>query len=1084
MGGQRVLVIGTGPTVIGQGPEYACATTAACRTLRELGHTVVVLESHAASPACDPAYAHSVYLEPLNRETVEKVLARERPHSVLATVSGRHALNTVLLMQHQPFAQAQRFSLFGVSHELLDATQNTEHFTRIVQSLGLKVPRAVVVGKKRHGEELSRQISFPVVVRPVLAAGGIGTSITYNHHELDRAVGIALAVSPMTQAVVEKSLEGLKRTEWEVMRDTRDRVAVIGSVEYIEPLGIHSADSPAVSPVQTLSKEDRQFIEGEVVRIMRRFQLVGTATVQLAHGTDGRDITVVSVTPQITKTSLWCGRVAMVPIVDWHTRLCAGTSLEDLQRAGATATDDLFEAGPPAEPWCWCRMPLFPDWRLMRPHEPLSTFTKSTGFVMGVGHDFISALNKAVHAASLPPLGPGYSMPAYAATWDEHDLRKELASPTPQRLWHLFNALHMGVSAEELCHVTRIDPWFIAQLQAMDERMKRWTIPPSKQTEGLAEAKAAGCSDAQLAAAQGIDERHQRDQRERAGIKPGIRTAQPAGQPGPVFNVLSYAPGAQRRTSDGRDTVVILGSDCSLVHGRPEFENALAHAVVALHAAGRDCVLLSPNPLHMADDMAVPLRHYVEAIKYETVRDVIEAERPNGVVLQFSPRQPSDVIDAVTDAGVPVLGTPLGSIVRLAHRDRLQMLLQKLDIRQPSHGVAENARQAYAMAADVRYPVIVHPARPISLPRVTIWYDAHDARTFLEQAAQLSELYPLSVETFLESAREFHVEAIGDGTHAMLAGVLEHVEEAGIHSADSAAVWPSASIPPHILKEAREIMHRLVPELGLRGLFSIKCAVADDKLYLLDVLPYATRHTSFLNTVTGGRIVPLAVRALLGASLEEIDCREFSADYIAVRAPVFPFTHFPGSDASLGPENCSIGQAIGIDRSFGIAYAKALNAAGGKLPTKGHVGLCVADRDKVEMVPVAKRLRALGFGILATAGTASLLQEHSIPVDSVLKLQEGRPNVIDQIIDGNIQVIINTPGGKANRIAEAQMRHEAADRDILVITTMAGANAAVAGIEAFMRHGFDIRTLGTYLKDLRQQQELHFDPQPLMELNS
>ena len=1086
MGGQRVLILGTGPSTMGQGSEYVCATAAACRTLRSLGHTVFLLESHAAALACDTKRAHATYIEPLSRETVEKVLVRERPHSVLATVSGRHAFNTALLMQHMPLLQAPRFSLFGSSHELLDATQNTEHFTRIVQSLGLKTPKSFAVGKKKQGEDLGRQLGFPVVVRAVLATGGIGTAITYNTQELDRAVDVALAVSPVSHAVIEKSLEGCKRTAWEVIRDTRDHVAIVGNIEYIEPLGIHSADSPAVAPVQSLGKEELQHVAGVVSGLMRRFQLVGTATIHLAHGKDPRDLTVVSIAPYVTSTSLWCGRVALLPIADWHTRLCAGQNLEDLQRAARVMTDDLFETPVPQEAWVWCRLPLFPDWRLMGPREPLSTYTRSTGYVMGAGPDFITALQKAVHAAGLPALGPGFEVPKYAVAWDELDLRAELAHPTPHRLWHLFRAVQAGVPVDELHQLSRIDPWFIERLRGLGTRAPGWVASGQRDGDTLSQAKAAGCSDDQLARALGIGEQRVREQRERSGVVPGVRTvqaAQPAEAPALAFHILTHGPATSRRLVDRRDTVVVIGSDCSLLQGRPEFEFVAAHGISALNEAGWDSVLVSPNPLHMADEADAPLRHYIEAVQPETVRDILEAERPCSVMLQFAGRQTERVLDAVAASGAPVLGTPLEHLARLLHRDRFQTMLQKLDIRQPSHGMAGNAQQVFELATDVGYPVIVHPAEPATLPRVAIWYDQHDARAFLDQASQLTELYPLSIETFLEAAREFHVEAIGDGTDAMLAGVLEHVEEAGIHSADSAAVWPSDGLTPHLLKEVREVVQRLVRELGLRGLFSVKCAVAEEKLYLLDVLPHATRSTALLHTVTGGRIMPVAVRVLLGSSLREMNCHELAASYLAVRVPVFPFSHFPGSDASLGPENCSVGQAIGIDRSFGIAYAKALTAAGNKLPTKGNVLLSIADRDKDGVVTVAKRLRALGFGIVATGGTASVLQERGIPVDAVSKLQEGRPNVIDQIIDGRIQVIINTPGGKANKIAEARMRHEAAERDILVITTIAGARAAVAGIEAFMRHGFEARTLETYLKDLRQQQELHFDPQPAMELN-
>jgi len=1086
MAGQRILVLGTGPTGLGQGAEYNGAVAAACRALRTLGHAVVLLESHASALASSHEYANTVYFEPLNRESIEKILALERPHSVLATVGGRVALHTMLLMQHRLASASSRCAALGTSFELLEAALHSEHVARAALALGTRTPQAFVVNKKKQGEELGRQLGFPVVVRPVWAAGSLGTAITYNTQELDRAIDVALSVSPAGHVVIEKSLAGQQRTSWVVARDMRGATRVIGGVEYLEPLGIHSSDSPVVTPVQSMSAPDCLAVHSIVQQLIHRLQLTGVSTVHLAHGRTPREVIVLSVCPQVTSVALWCGRAQNVPVAAWHTRLNAGTMLAEVERAAPS--DDLF-AGEPPPAWVWCRMPVFPGRRVMGVREHLTTYAKSVGSVTGVGHDFISALQHAIRSAELPPLGPGYTAPKFASSWSEDDLRAELGTPSVLRLWHIYHALQMGFTTEEVEQLTHSAPWVIEHLRALAGMERRWvTMQPRDLAaagpdcdEAVREAKAMGCSDSQLADALGMDVARFRERCERRGITASAATVAGDDNGGTRFAVLTYRAGARRMAPAPHGSIIILGSGASLMNGAAEYEYLTARVIAALHAEGRACCLVSPTPLHAADDAGVPLRHYLEP-PHSALRGILAAEQPAGVLLQCGERLPQSVLEHVRTLDMPVLGTSVHSLERLATRDRFHMLLQKLDIRQPSHSLAHSAQQAYTLADDVGYPVIVYPAQPREMPRVVIWYDRQDARHFFEQITCLSEVYPLSIEKFLEDAREFHIDAIADGETAVLAGIHEHVEEAGIHSADSAAVWPAHNLASEFAREARTVVTQLVRELRLCGFLGVKCALAHDKLYVLDVLPHAARSIALLDAMTGGRLVPLAVRTLLGGKLGDASAHELTGDFLAVRAPVFPFQHFPGSDASLGPEHCSVGQALGVDRSFGIAYAKALTAAGNRLPTKGNVLLSIANRDKSDIIPVAKQLRALGFGILATTGTAALLHECGIPADATLKLQEGRPNVIDHIIDGDVQLIINTPGGKANRIAEAHLRHEAVDRGILVLTTVAGARAAVTGIEAFMRHGFDVCPHEYHLRGLHQQPELVLDPQTTMEL--
>jgi carbamoyl-phosphate synthase large subunit len=1095
MPSQKILVLGTGPTLMGQGPECNLATLAACRALRELGHTVIMLESHAASLACDPAFAHVVYFEPINRATVEQIVNAELPNCVLATVSGQHALNIALLLHQLPFGLKSHLAFFGTAGDLLQATQDAETFARVVRGLGGHTPDLFVVSKQKQGEDLGRQLGFPVVVRPVLAPGGIGTAITYNTRELERAVEVALAVSPTGKVVVEKSLAGQKRTDWAVLRDLRGSVRVVGSIEYIEPLGIHSADSPAVSPAQTLSAEKKDRARRLAVELVARFQLIGAATVQFAHDDDNR-MTVLSVTPRVSRTSLLCGRVAMVSIAAWHVRLCGGVPIDELPASESQASAELFEPAATEPERIWVRLPLFPGLRLMAPREALTTYPKSVGAVTTCGDSFLCALERAFAAGGGPALGPGCDSARHTAQLEDDEFRNELSRPTRNRMSLVYHALQMGMDTDEVHLLTGYDQFFCRQFAALADFEHRWdAFQPREliarsegQFELLREAKRLGCSDEQLAAALDLDSARFAEYRAQRGLVAGADCLTHCAlehASGPVYRTVSYAPHAARLQQQPGNRILILGSAGSVLEWMPEFDYLTARMIRSLHSDGVSTVLLSPNALHLADECGVPFVHYLDPVQPETVAAVFELERPSGVIIQCVHRHSDAVRAFLRESRIPLLGTSIDEIERLDARNRFQLLLQKLEIRQPTHGVAANAREAYRLAThDIGYPVMVHPAHALHIPRVAIWYDEQDARAFLEQAPSLTELYPLSIEQFLEEGREFQLQAIGDGQCAITTGILELVEEAGVHYADSAAVWPPRTIPPEILDESRDLAQRLAAELKLRGFFGVNCAYARDRLYILDILPHASGSTVFLDAVTGGKLIPVAARVLLGTSLADIDWSEPSGDFLGVRAPVFPFSHYPGTDASLGPENCSIGHAVSVARTFGAAYAKALMAAGNRLPTKGNALLSVADHDKQAIIPVAKKLRSLGFGILATTGTAAVLEQEGIPVDAVMKLQEGRPHIIDRIIDGDVNLIINTPHGKANRIAEAHIRHEAVDRGILLVTTVAGAIAAVDGVEAFMRHKTDILPLDSYVKDLRHQRSLPFDQQPDLELKS
>ncbi len=1029
--GQRILVLGTGPVMMGNFPEYNLSVATATRALKKLGHYVILLESHAASFAEESGFCDKCYLEPINRHTIEKVIEKEKPHSILATVGGQNTLNITLLLHHFPCGLNHNLSFFGTTGHILESTQNAELFINTVQSLSARTPESFVVNKHEKGVEFGKKLGFPIVVKPILAPGGIGTSITYNIKELNRAVAVALAVSRVKKVVIEKSLAGWKRTEWEVIRDVRDQVAVIGGIEYIEPLGIHSADSPAVSPVQTLSETEISLAKLLSVNLIKKFKITGTATVQLAHDPFSEKVCVMSIDPRITRTSLWIGSTKSVPISEWHVFLCSGKCVNELDEEICKSSKDLFNQKQ-NKTRIWCRMPLFPDGRLMKKNELLTTYTKSVGTVAGIGADFSCALQKAVNA-----VGKKFEKSEEFKNSNHFDLLNELSKPLPTRIWNISLALKEGISAEKISRISGIDIWFINQLKNLSFDKLIFN---------------------------------------QVDILPSLKSKLSK----TVLKSLCYEKCPKQTGVSRKNSVLIISSGSPLTRKGFEYEYLLAQSVRKLYDNGKYCVMLSPKPLHLADESGVGFTHYINSVSPENIETVIKAENPTGIILQFENSLSLEIIEYIKNCGVPVLGTKLKSIERLRKRNRFQTLLQKLDIRMPPHGIAKNEKEVNEIIDDIDFPVMVHPAKSQNTPKVAVWYDTHDVETFLKKAT-FKELFPMSIESFLEAGKEFHLDAVADGKKGFAVGIVEHVEEAGVHAADSVSFWPSAFIPEKITNEANFILTKLVAELNLCGFIGVKFAYADEKLFLLDILPHVTKNSAFIHKVTGRRFISKVASVLCGTPLSTIEVYEPLSDYIAVRAPVFPFAHFPNSDASLGPESCSIGEAVSFDHSFGIACAKAISAAGNIIPTNGNVLLSIADRDKKDIIPIAKKLQALGFGIIATPGTASELKNLGLPINQILKIQDGRPNVVDKIIDGDVQLIISTPGGKDNRIAEAKMRHEAVDRKIIVITTIAGAGAIVAGIESFMRYGFNVFSLDEYMKELRRQEELHFVPQSLFD---
>ncbi len=1086
MPGQRILVLGSGPTMTGQSREYNSVIMSACKTLQEAGHSVILIDSHPASPVIGSRLCNYSYTEPLTREILEKILQKERPHSVLTTISGKNPFNLSLVLHQFAGQPNSKFAFLGTTGDILASTQKPEKFKQIVAAAGAECPESTTVNSIDKGIEAGREIGFPVIVRAIPEPLGIGVAIAYNVEELERAISVALAVSPVKQVVIEKSFAGSKSTDWVVLRDRKDNVFTVGNVEYVEPMGVHANDSIAVSPVQSLSEESIIIAKETVERIVRSFKITGCATIQLAHNkNDDTDIKIISVAPMVTRAAILCGRQAGIPVAELHTKLCIDENIQELLSSVLPKTErSLFEEKEKKKKsFCVCRVPVFPGNRLMGKNELLTTYTKSIDSVTGIGINFISALQKAVRASCLPEPGACCINAESSITWGVEEVIQMVSKPFANRLWHILKAIKIGVDPKELVNASGIDEWFINELSELNKFEEKCSLIQNKDLISgeasakklLKKAKQTGYSDLQLASLLGIEKERIRECRPGQKIFPAIECL-----PGNDIQkspwIITYS--SRKQKSFNENPVLLIGSCKSKLIGKTEGEYILLEAVRELSKAGEKIILISSETLHLTDDESVNVKRYIEPVNAEIINDIIEIEKPKAIFAQFGDIQTYALIEKFDD--ITILGTSFKSIQRLRKRERFYPMIQKLDIRLPSHGIADNAHDTFLLAEDIGYPVIIHPASPMRIPAVDIWYSKQEAKDYLDSAKSVKELYPISIEKFLEGGREFHIEAVCDKTDLYIGGIIEHIERAGVNTSDSAAVWAPESSAYSFLEEGRDIIKRLAIELEIQGLIGVKFAFSDDKLYLLDVFPGATNNTAFINKISGEKLISTAVQVALGKSLTEINEKEPIADFVAVSAPVFPFVNFPESDASLGPECCSVGKALGLSYSFGTAYAKALVAAGNSLPVTGTVLLSVADKDKQEILPIAKKLIALGFYIAATSGTYAVLQKHEISAKLVMKFQEGRPNVIDNIIDGDISLIINTPGSKANRFAEAKMRHEAVARGILVITTISAAMAAVEGISAFMRHGFEIKPYDKYIEGIRFQHSLNFDDQPVL----
>jgi len=1084
---KRVLVIGSGPIVIGQACEFDYSGSQACKALRAEGLEVVLVNSNPATIMTDPELADRTYVEPLTVEFVEAIIARERPDAVLPTVGGQTALNLAVDLANAGVLEKYNVKLIGASIHAIKVAEDRQLFKDAMRSIGLDVPHSGVVRSVAEANELAQTLGFPLVIRPSFTLGGVGGGIAYNVEEFREIVERGLELSPVHEILVEESVIGWKEFELEVMRDVADNFVVICSIENIDPMGVHTGDSITVAPIMTLTDKEYQRMRDAARRIISKVGVeTGGSNIQFAVNPENGRMVVIEMNPRVSRSSALASKATGFPIAKIAAKLALGYHLDEIPNDITRVTPASFE---PTIDYVVVKIPRWNFEKFPQADKTLTTQMKSVGEAMAIGRTFKEAFMKGIRSLELgksgllfsdaeadaasAAAGRGRSAAAKAAAAeDDAALRKRLAMPHDRRMWDLFRALHRGWSIEQIHELTHIDPWFLRQFaEIRDLRQEAKKLGLARlEAPHMEQLKRAGFGDAEIALATGSTEAAVRSKRLSLGLRQVYKRVDTC-----AAEFESYTPymyGAFEPTCEsnpnGRDKVVILGSGPNRIGQGIEFDYCCCHAAFALREEGFETVMVNCNPETVSTDYDTADRLYFQPLTFEDVMSIIETERQGGgdvsCLVQFGGQTPLKLALALQEAGVRILGTSPDSIDLAEDRQRFSALLQELDIPQPASGTATSREEARAVAASIGFPVVVRPSYVLGGRAMAIVYDMATLDRYMTHAVDASPEHPILIDKFLEDAFEFDVDAVADATGAVvIGGIMEHIEEAGIHSGDSSCVVPPFICPERHLNTIRDYTRRIAKALKVVGLMNVQYATKDDVVYVLEVNPRASRTIPYLSKASGIPLAKVAARVMSGRSLADLGLvRDVEVAGVFVKSPVFPFVRFPGVDTILGPEMKSTGEVMGGSNSFGVAFAKAQLSVGQRLPESGTAFVSVNNDDKPNLLPIARDLAELGFRLVATRGTAAYLRSYGLDVEVMYKVNEGRPNVADEIVNKKIDLIVNTPLGRESFFDDRAVRRAAMMHEVPCITTLTGAAAAVSAIRASRQQGVAVRALQDY----------------------
>jgi carbamoyl-phosphate synthase large subunit len=1088
---KRILIIGSGPIVISQACEFDYSGTQACKALKEEGFEVVLVNSNPATIMTDPEIADRTYIEPITPEILEKIIAREKPDALLPTLGGQTGLNVSVALFESGVLQSHGVQMIGANYEAIKKGEDRNLFKESMKKIGLDLPRSGLAYSPSEALKVAKEIGFPLIIRPSFTLGGTGGGVAYNIEEFEEMAARGLEWSMVGEILIEESVLGWKEFELEVMRDLHDNVVIICSIENVDPMGIHTGDSITVAPAQTLTDKEYQRMRDGAIRAIREIGVeTGGSNIQFAIRPEDGRMVIIEMNPRVSRSSALASKATGFPIAKMAAKLAVGYILDEIPNDITKKTPACFE---PTIDYCVVKLPRFAFEKFPGADPTLTVSMKSVGETMAIGRTFKEALQKGLRSLEIGrhglgadgkdrfPFPPGIPNETKRFNLLE-EMRKQLSTPNPERIFYLRQALLLGMKVEEIHELTKIDSWFLTNIQEITdleneirsygtkvrdlELWKKILTPDQLQLPDslLRKAKEFGFSDYQLGYLLGFDETTLRNIRREKGILPTYKLVDTCGAEFEAYTPYYYSTYEAEDESkvSSRQKIMILGGGPNRIGQGIEFDYCCVHASFALKELGYETIMVNSNPETVSTDYDTSDKLYFEPLTFEDVLHIIDAEKPDGVIVQFGGQTPLNLAVPLEKAGVKIIGTTPDNIDRAEDRKRFKALLKKLSLIQPSNDTANSVEEARRVAAEIGYPVVVRPSYVLGGRAMEIVYDEDALEGFARRAVEASSEHPILIDKFLEDAIEIDVDAVADGETCVIAGIMEHIEEAGIHSGDSACVTPPYSLSDDLIEELKRNTYALAKELQVVGLMNIQYAIKNDVIYVLEVNPRASRTVPFISKATGVPWAKVAAKVMAGKKLDELGIREeVEIHHMAVKESVFPFNRFYGVDTVLGPEMKSTGEVMGIDMDFGMAFAKSQIGAGVNIPLKGKVFISVMNKDKRSIVFLAKKLADLGFEIVATKGTAKVLVNNGIPVQTVFKVGEGRPDIVDQIKNGQIQLVINTPSGKKPKADEVAIRSQSVAHNIPCVTTLSGAEAVVNAIESLKR-GMVVKSIQEY----------------------
>ena len=1040
----KILIIGSGPIVIGQACEFDYSGTQACKALRQEGYQIVLVNSNPATIMTDPETADITYIEPLTVASVTEIIKRERPDALLPTVGGQTALNLAIALSDAGVLEQYGVEMIGANRDAIRVAEDRLLFKQAMDEAGLEMPRGGFAKSWEEAREIVATTNYPAIIRPSFTLGGTGGGIAYNPEEFEEIVRGGLSASPIHEVLIEESILGWKEFELEVMRDLADNVVIICSIENFDPMGVHTGDSITVAPAQTLTDREYQLLRDMAIRIIRKVGVeTGGSNIQFGVNPENGDIRIIEMNPRVSRSSALASKATGFPIAKIAAKLAVGYTLDEIPNDITRKTPASFE---PTIDYVVAKIPKWDFEKFREAEDVLGTQMKSVGEVMAIGRTFKEALFKGLRSLEAVK-------PLRLEDISDDELQRKLARPNSHRFSYITYALQHDWPISEIYRLSRIDPWFLSQLLEVMNIQKEIEGKKLEEisAEELREFKEVALSDRRLAYLTSRSEDEVRARRKELGIVPVYKRVDTCGaefESHTPYLYSTYETEDEAAPTDARK-IMILGSGPNRIGQGIEFDYCCCHASFALHEAGFETIMVNCNPETVSTDYDTSDRLYFEPLTFEDVMNIVDVEKPEGVIVQFGGQTPLNLAMRLHKAGVKIIGTSPDSIDLAEDRKRFGSLLKDLGIPQPENGMAASVEEAHEVAARIGYPVLVRPSYVLGGRAMAIVYDEEQLEQYVRTAVGFTPDRPVLIDRFLEQAAEFDVDALADDSACVIAGIQEHIEEAGIHSGDSSCVLPPVRIDPEHLQTMRHYTKKLARALSVCGLMNIQFAIKDHRVYVLEVNPRASRTVPFVSKATGVPIARIAALVMAGQKLAEFRLpEELTVQRFFIKSPVFPFAKFPGVDPILSPEMHSTGEVMGIGDTFGEAYGKAMMGAGLGLPSRGKAFMSVNDADKGSAVLLARKLNRLGFELIATLGTASRLREVGLEVENVFKVNEGRPNISDHIKSGEISLIINTPLGRVSRFDEQAIRRAALQYNVPCVTTMTGAQALVEAIVA------------------------------------